>query len=749
MEPIDERFQARCEINQSGPIKVADCDCDECEGISSLNSELCRRCVFEGLSGEDEVERVILGKSFNHIYPTSKISNLARTLGALKANVWDKAYYAPESELEKCDSCIERRMKKMKEIWPSLVESPHDFSKLENVLEEEKKSAGGECENCSDENFFALLRGIKNALESVPNFEDLDSTNYDEVFNVRVQPFFVEGVWNPPEKEVELLDSYPLPEERGEVKIYRQKDRPVPFYTLDIPEFELSEEKVDLLYEAYKVEIDTAPSHARFAEPSRIRGFAEDWYNTLLHIVKEKSDINIPSEEIRNLAQMMAKWLNYKILEPISKDENITDIYIEAPPEKQPVRIVHQRWGNCETGIYWDSPSLMGLAETLASKLGRPFDEPDPQLDAEIPELGLRLFISRYPVLWTENSAAAAIRKRRGKPWTQPLFFDKGSITPLASSFVSNLIRLGSSLFTIGDIGTAKTSYLITQIPEIGSRERIITFQDTEEVQFEDFIEKGYELENVRVMDADHLQDQINAFLRGGAAYWLITEVRSTEAVKSALGAAARRGSQPVLSSFHARTKRQMFDLVCNIMELHEAAYKYVDFIVSTAKFETSEGTIRRVTEVSEILKDWTEEPEYVELFSDNREEDILEPANLFDGPQKWIDKVNSYDLTELDVQEAVKKLDFLPPEKGGSRQVPRQCERLAIPKKEFMEKILTEAKMKSKILDLARTENDKSYLELPFVTKSYDKYFTEVEQNAPDYQTALNNWENWMRDIK
>ncbi len=184
-------------------------------------------------------------------------------------------------------------------------------------------------------------------------------------------------------------------------------------------------------------------------------------------------------------------------------------------------------------------------------------------------------------------------------------------------------------------------------------------------------------------------------------------------------------------------------------MELHEAAYKYVDFIVSTAKFETSEGTIRRVTEVSEILKEWTEEPEYVELFSDNREEDILEPANLFEGPQKWVDEVNSYDLTDLDVEEAVDKLDFLPPEKGGSRQVQRQCERLAIAPEEFMERILTEAKMKSEILALAKSEGDKTYLELPFVTRSYDKYFSEVERNAPDYQTALTNWEKWLRDVK
>ncbi|KXB08881.1 hypothetical protein AKJ55_00340, partial [candidate division MSBL1 archaeon SCGC-AAA382M17] len=512
---------------------------------------------------------------------------------------------------------------------------------------------------------------------------------------------------------------------------------------------ELSDQQIKLLDEAYRMKIESAPNQAHFARPNRMLGFAEDWYNALLHIVEEKSDSEVPSSHLQELAERMANWLTYRIFEPLSHDENLTDIYIEAPPEIQPIRVVHQRWGHCETGIHWSSPSLLGIAETLASKLGRSFDEPDPQLDAEISELGLRLFISRYPAIWTKNSAAAAIRKRRKNPWTQPLFIEKGSITPIASAFVSNLIRSGASIFTIGDIGTAKTSYLISQIPEIGSAERIVAFQDTEELQFEQFVKQGYELENVRVKDSNHLQKQINAFLRGGSAYWLITEVRSLEAVKSALGAAARRGSQPILSTFHAQTKRQMFDLVCNIMDLHEAAYKYMDMIISTAKFETSGGTIRRITEISEILKDWENEPNYVSLFTDNREEDSLEPKNVFEGPKKWIDLVNSYDLSDLDLQKAAKKLRFLPPEKGGSRYIPKICENLAIEKESFMLQILTEAKMKSSLLMSAKEKEDMSYLELPFVSSSYGRYFSEIEKNGSDYDKAFSNWQNWLEEAQ
>lgn len=745
MKPVEERFQVRSEIKESGPKRIASVDCYDCGGRGSLDSGECRRCVFEGLGGEEKVDRVVLKGSFKRIYSSSEISKLAKLLARLKTNALDLEAYYPEGRKEKCESCAEERLRKVEEMWPDIVRNFDDFSGLEEIILEEEEVSPSDCEICTEENFSGLLRGIKEALKDFSLYDKLNSADYDYALNAKIQPFFVEGVWNLSDGSSEVLDSYELPGGRGRVRILEQADRPVPFYDLDLPEFDIRDEEAELLYEAYRMEISSAPSHARFARPSRMSGFAEDWYKALLHIVEEESGYGVSNSRLRELAELMSNWLTYGVLEPLSYDEDITDIYIEAPPEIQPIRIVHQQWGNCETGVKWSSPSLLGITERLASKLGRSFDEPNPQLDAEIPELGLRLFVSRYPAIWSENSCAAAIRRRRERPWTQPLFMDEGSITPLASSLVSNLIRKGASVFTIGDIGTAKTSYLITQIPEIGSDERIIAFQDTEELQFQRFIEKGYELENVRVSDSDHLERQIDAFLRGGAAYWLITEVRSLEAVKSALGAAARRGSQPVLSTFHAKTKRQMYDLVCSIMGLDEAAYRYMDLIVRTSKFETSEGAIRRVTEVSEILKDWDDEPKYVTLFEDDRNKDILKPKKSFKGPEDLVKRINSYDLRDLDFESAVEDLSFLPPEGGGSRFITDTCERLAIDKDEFLARVLSEAKMKSQLLMSARESGNRRYLELPFVRNSYDKYFSLLRRLAPDYTAVLSEWEEWL----
>lgn len=729
-------------VRTSGPLQVAEIDCYGCEGLSTLADPRCRKCVLERLGAESAVDRLVLKQSYRRVYDSPGPSNLARTLAALKQLAHDRTLYAPHED-GKCKGCVNRRMKELTELWPSLLENPHDLAPLDG-LEEKQEKLEEECKNCTAEHFVKLIKSIRTGLGDFAG-KKLTATNYNKIFIARSMPFFVEGVWHPPNRPTKLIDSYALPEERGQVRIYEQVDRPVPFYELDLPEFKLPAEQLDLLEEAFRLEVKEAPGHARFAYPTRIASFAQDWYNSLLHIVRGRSNTKISSAELQELAKKMASWLTYRVLEPLSYDDHITDIYIPAPPELQPIYVVHDRWETCETGIYWTTPALLGMGETLASRLGTAFDEVRPQLDVEMPELGMRLFLSRYPAVWPQ-SVGVSIRKRRRHAWTQPLFIDKGTLTPLASSLVSNIIRTGASAFVIGEKGSAKTSQIETLIPEIGPTHRIICYQDTEELHLEEFIEHGYKLENVRIADPEHLQKQIDAFLRGGEAYWLITEVRAIEAVKATLGAAARQGSQPLVTSFHVKTKREMYDLICHIMGLHEAAYRYIDLVISTARFSTPKGSIRRVTEIAEISKDWTDEPEYVDLFEDDRKRDSLKPVNFLRGSKRLIKQLNSYDLSRIDVMAAAKKVEFLPPKRGGSHYIPNACERLAIKQQDFLTSILAEARMKSDLLALARRTGNASYMELPFVSKAYDIYFALVKKHAPDYRQVLEGWRTWLK---
>jgi len=723
-----------------GPLRAVEFDCQGCEGSATLNDEGCRVCIFDKISSEGKVDWTFIGREVTRAYTSRDLSKLAERISTAKRLVVDAILR--EVAGAKRETMSETENMAIEELFKHVTRNPHQI--CGNEMNKVRCLFGKVFGKRGDNLFKKCVESVENTLGELKFLKRLESNTYDKFFGCRAKPFFVDGVWHGPPEKAKLIDSYALSGGRGKVAIYERENSPMPFYHLQLPEFDLPSYKLSILYRAFRVEIEEAPGHARFARSATMRDFAEEWYAALMYMVKEGTE-RLTSSEIMELARTMANWLAYRGLEALSHDDKITDLYIHAPPELQPILLEHERWGKVETGIRLTTPSLLGLGETLASRLGTAFDEVHPQLDAEIPELGIRLFLSRYPAIWP-RSVEIAVRRRRSKPWTQPLFLERGTLTPLASSVLGNLLRLGSSAFVIGEMGTAKTSQVETYVPEIGPDNRIIAFQDTEELHVEDFVKAGYKLSNVRIADPEHLEHQINAFLRGGASYWLITEVRAAGAVRAALGAAARQGSQPVVASFHARSKREMYDLIVHIMGLHPAAFRYVDLIVSTARFTTKWGTMRRIVEVSEVLKEWKDEPEYVELFEDDRKRDLLCPKNIFKGNRSLIEKVNSYDLSKIHPGKLARSLEFLSPDKGGSHLIPLLCKKLAVNEEEFIQRILVEARMKSDLLMLSKKTGNTEFLELPFISRAYGAFFSSIKRNAPDYGRVMEEWRAWLK---
>jgi hypothetical protein len=189
-----------------------------------------------------------------------------------------------------------------------------------------------------------------------------------------------------------------------------------------------------------------------------------------------------------------------------------------------------------------------------------------------------------------------------------------------------------------------------------------------------------------------------------------------------------------------------MFDLIVHVMGLHEAAFKYVDLIISTGRFSTKTGTVRRIVEIAEVLKDWREEPRYAELFVDNRRSDTLEPKNFLRGDKRLLQRLNSFDLSKVDVLKVAKKVDFIPPAKGGSQLIPALCKRVGVDEEDFLKGILVEARIKSDLLMLARKTGKSSYLELPFVSSAYNVYFSSLKRNAPELKRVLEDWRAWLK---
>jgi len=694
------------EVRSSGPLRLLEVDCHSCGGRATLSDPSCRECVLGSLP-QEEVDGVVLLRPHHRLYPF--LCSFLRELRSLRLLLSDRTRMGREGR--GCGRCVEERERLLRTSFHSFLRTLHPPG-LDPPASPRRK----ECEECHSSRFLPLLREVRGRYRSLLSLKE-------ECLREVRRPFFADCFILPFRGRGEVVDSYPL-RGGGRVRIYLREDSPLPFYELDLPEFRLPEELVELLERAF------------LSEPPE--GTGEGWWREVL---LELGKGRYPAGELEGLAHLLSRWTSYGILEALSRDEHLTDFLFPSPPELQPVRVIHERWDLCETGIRCSTPSLLHLAERLASRVGTSFDEIRPELDVEVEELGLRIFLARDPALW--KGVGMAVRKRRERTWTQPLFLQRRTLTPLASAFLSWAVREGASAFLIGEVGSAKTSLLESLLPEVGREHHLICFQDTPELHVEELVRCGYSVENVRIGRPEELEKQIEAFLRGGPAYWFIAEVRSQEAVRAALGAAARRGSQPVVSSFHARSRREMFELICHILGLPPAVYKHVDLVVGTARFRGREGTVRRVVELSEVRKEWREEPEYSELFSYSRREDLLLPSSLLGGRARTLRRLSSFELGEDEVEEGIRDLHFLPPEEGGSELIPFLCRRSGREEGEALQEILWEALVKARLVELSRS--DPSLLELPAVSRAYERYFSLVRRKG----VGRASFREWLKGLR
>lgn len=657
----------RPSVRHSGPLSIADFECHGCPQLASLLSGECRRCVLEGLAAIEPVQRVVLRKAYHRVYCTSRLSELAKRIAS--------AGLKPE-------------------VLSRVRTNPHETRLLEELG----------------------LREIRFLVEQW----GLHPRNYEEVFGCSIKPFFVGGVWLGSRHPRRLAESYPL-SGGGRVRIYEQVGASTPFYELELPEFRLPPGLVRLMYLAYRQGIERVPEGVDLSRPEEVERFLERLYlRRMSELSRQYSE-----GELLQAARILVRWPRYGVFEPLSKDDFLTDIGVEPPAELQPVVVEHCTWGRCETGIYLETSELLGLTDALASREGRRFDEFHPHLDAEIPELGLRVFATRTAGL------SLSIRKRRSRPWTQPLFIHLGTLTPLASSFLSNLLRLGASASILGGMGTAKTSQLETYLPEIGRGSKVVVFQDTEELHIQDFVSQGYRVTDVRVREPAGLERLIEAFLRGGPAYWLFSEVRQREAIKPAVGAAARQG-QPVILSMHARSVEELVVILTQQIGLSEGELRFLDLLIHCEKFEGRRGVVRRITEITEVRKDGSRLP----LFLYDRPSDSLR-SNILKGDPRVLRRVDSKEF-ELEQQE-VRKLQLVPPEEGGSSLLFSAAKKLGLGEEELLQRLLSEALMKSTLVRLG--ERNSCCLELPFVTAAYDYYFSLLKEEVD----PLPRWREWL----
>lgn len=166
-------------------------------------------------------------------------------------------------------------------------------------------------------------------------------------------------------------------------------------------------------------------------------------------------------------------------LEPLLGDDTINDILVNGPKQ-----IFVERAGKLELSdvTFRDDRHLMRIIDKIVSAVGRRVDESNPYVDARLAD-GSRFNAMVSPV--AVDGALVSIRKfKKEKLGIQDLV-DFGAFSPEMALYLEAAVATRLNVIVSGGTGSGKTTTLNALSSFIGNEERVLTIEDTAELQLQ------------------------------------------------------------------------------------------------------------------------------------------------------------------------------------------------------------------------------------------------------------------------
>ncbi len=316
---------------------------------------------------------------------------------------------------------------------------------------------------------------------------------------------------------------------------------------------------------------------------------SKEWYLTL---ARKQECISAVFNSMRRL----------DIIQPLLEDKSVTEIMINSPDE-----VFIEKAGRVyQLDLRFESPEIMeNIIQTIVSKVNRVVNEASPIVDARLPD-GSRVNVVLPPVAL--KGPTITIRKFPEQPLTIEKLVAIGSLTREAAGLLERLVQARYNIFISGGTGSGKTTYLNALSNFIPAHERIITIEDSAELQ----LRKIRNLVSLEKRNANtegkgeiSIRDLIKTSLRMRPDRIVVGEVRGAEALD--MLQAMNTGHDGSLSTGHANTTRDLFSRL-EIMVLGAAPLPVevirkqiaaaLDIIIHLGRLR--DGS-RKVLEISEI----------------------------------------------------------------------------------------------------------------------------------------------------
>ncbi|MGQ4384274.1 CpaF family protein [Streptomyces sp. SAS_270] len=220
-------------------------------------------------------------------------------------------------------------------------------------------------------------------------------------------------------------------------------------------------------------EIDLAEMSSLAAAERRVR-----LERVLGHIISREGPVLSSSERSQLIRRVVDEALGLGVLEPLLADASITEIMVNGPDS-----IFVERGGRVEQLPlrFASNEQLMQTIERIVSTVNRRVDESNPMVDARLPT-GERVNVIIPPLALTGPTLTI---RRFPRAYTLPELIGLGSLDEQMLMLLAAFVRARFNVIVSGGTGSGKTTLLNALSGLIPSHERIITIEDSAELQLQ------------------------------------------------------------------------------------------------------------------------------------------------------------------------------------------------------------------------------------------------------------------------
>ncbi|HLD97276.1 MAG TPA: type II/IV secretion system ATPase subunit [Candidatus Nanoarchaeia archaeon] len=385
------------------------------------------------------------------------------------------------------------------------------------------------------------------------------------------------------------------------IQIYSRQGDYVQTYEVNIPHIT---EHTELVLERIRRELITQVSLGMIdLADAKETAVIEDSFREAIEILIEKYFPDVDDSTFKLLkGYLFEKSLGLGDIELLMSDSNVEEIAINSSAE--PVWVYHRKHGWLKTNIFMQNEvQIKHYAASIGRKVGRQITILTPLMDANMGS-GDRVNATLSPVSLKGNTIT--FRKFASKPWTITDFLAAKSIDPFAASIIWLAVQYEMSTLIAGGTASGKTSMLNVLANFFPPNQRIISIEDTHELQLPKFlywVPMITKLPNVEGKGEISMLDLLVNSLRMRPDRILVGEIRRKKEAE-VLFEAIHTGHS-VYATFHANNVNEAITRITSPpLDVPKSMLPAVSLIL--VQYRNRRTGLRRTFQIAEVMPDAT-----------------------------------------------------------------------------------------------------------------------------------------------